>query len=103
MQDFPTALQEGELGLSNGCFTLNGLGGPWVLLWPPTYAPVVIDDVPGVIAGGGLVATLGQRIEAGGGEISDATFALELTGGNLPATCRTPKFWLASEVRVIET
>jgi hypothetical protein len=96
MQDFPAALIEGELGLTDGCFVLAAPGGPWVLLWSPSYSPIVVGDGAGVGRNGLLFATVGQRVEFGGGEVSDTDFALELTGGALPPECRQGRYWIVS-------
>jgi hypothetical protein len=96
MNGYPAALIEGELGLSQNCFTLVGPGGPWVLLWSGSYAPVVVDGKQGVAASGAVLAMVGQRLELGGGEVTDTEFAVELTNDSLPQNCRLGRYWIVA-------
>lgn len=95
---YPLGDTSGKLVLEDDCLLLKPvIGDSHVLVWPYGYS---IETVGGEIQiiddGGNVVASVGDTIKVGGGEISAET-AEEVIGQPLPDDCVGP-YWIVSEV-----
>lgn len=100
----PAALMPGgTLVLRDGCLWLDPDGGTesYLILWP---AGSSLRESDGKISiydqSGARVATVGERIEGGGGETKDLDFVRDLTGQTPPPQCQAGEgYWRAYGVR----
>jgi hypothetical protein len=90
---------EGELTLEGGCVHLKPVRGEdTVPIWPVDFSFMVEDrEIRIVDDAGQVVATVGDMIKVGGGEVRDRGIVEKLTGDLPPETCKGP-FWLVSRV-----
>ena len=100
---YPAALTAGDLVLENGQLRLADAPDTLpdeesrLLVWPPYFSVQVEDGrVRMLDSSGNPAAQTGDRIEVGGGQITEAV-AETYTGQRLPVGCRGP-YWLVSHV-----
>lgn len=102
----PAALMPpGTLALRGGCLwvdtELDGRTISWLILWPAGSSLRESDGVLTVYDGqGARVASVGERIEAGGGETPNLDFVRDRTGQTPPPECQLGEaYWMAYGVR----
>ena len=75
----------------------DGLGSYWLVVWPAGYALKSNEIVDG---SGNHVAKIGDQVDLGGGQYSDANIQ-SLLAGSVPAACRTTQYWLTVTVSAV--
>lgn len=96
---YPSALATGILILDDGYLRLEyqGTDASDLVIWPPGFSIHVQADTIHVLnKDGNQVARLGDKIQAGGGQVP-LVIAEKYTGQTLPEDCLGP-YWLASEI-----
>lgn len=95
---YPEALVEGTLVLENSYLRIDRfVDGSVLPVWPHGYSLHIEGGEIQVLDNEGrLVASVGDSIKAGGGEIA-AQIVEEFIGESLPHDCEGP-YWLFSEV-----
>lgn len=96
---FATSLIRGKLVLDDrGCFLVDGAGASLVPVWPFRYEARVEGDEVRVVNGRGrTVARVGERIRAGGGEVSslnDLGAVEREEAREIQERCPSKTYWL---------
>jgi len=91
---------EGRLVLSESCLRLKPtFGRSYLIIWPYGYKLRLEDETIQVLNDDGqAVASVGDWIVLGGGEVDSIEFIENYIGQPLPPDCTGP-YWLASPIR----
>jgi hypothetical protein len=93
----PAATQDGVLTTDGTCVLLEApVAQLWTVIWPPGYTL----NGSAVRSSSGAAATLGIKTTLSGGEYkqNQYDFVRSLMDQDLPSSCRTHDFWLATGI-----
>jgi hypothetical protein len=98
----PLAGLDGTLEVRDGC--IWAIGGPdrYLVLWPRgTQLRLDANNQVEVVgpAANGTTLRSGDAVFLVGGESKDEAFVRGLIGADIPDACRSPTYWLATEIR----
>ena len=87
------ALLEGRLAMIGRClYLVPPQGPPFLVIWPDTVRLAVVDDTPAIVDGSRVVASVGERVRLGGGELTKDLWPEAVAG------CDTSQVWGANSI-----
>jgi hypothetical protein len=97
----PVAGLSGTIEVENGCIWIDAQQFRYLVLWPAGSEIVVTDSGAVEVIGPRLSARVrdGDSVTLVGGENKDEAFVRQLIGSDVPAPCRSLRYWIATSVQ----